>query len=174
MTTLFVACTAIGFGMLLLGIVLGGVFDFDLDLDADVGDWVSVPVLGAFLGAFGLGGLVVSSLTDDAALPALAGGAVAGVALGWVAGRLTRAFMDMPTDAAPGSRDFMGQLGRVVTPVAGGRGEVMLRVGGTPQKLSATADVDIVLGAEVVVVEVLSPSAVRVMPVSELLEGPTP
>lgn len=174
MTTVFVVLSAIGFGMLLLGVLFGGVFDFDLDIDADLGGWVSVPVIGAFLGAFGLGGLLVASLTDDAVVPSVAGGAVAGIALGWIAGRLLRAAIHMPTDAAPASRDFAGQLGRVVTPIQGGRGEVLLRVGGSPQKLSATADTDIPLSAEVIVVDVVSTSTVRVMPVSELLEGPTP
>ena len=174
MTGVFVALVVIGFGMLLVGVLLGGVLDFDLDVEGDLGPWLSLPVIGAFLGTFGVGGLLISSATDGAALPSIAGGAGAGVALGWVAGRLTQSFVNMPTDAAPTSRDYMGKIGRVVTPIGGGRGEVLLRIGGSPRKLSATAETDIALGTEVVVIEVLSSSAVRVIPVSEILEEPTP
>lgn len=174
MTGLLVALAVIGFGMLLVGTVLGGVLDFDVDLEGDLGAWLSLPVIGAFLAAFGVGGLLISSATDDAALPSLAGGAAAGIALGWVAARLTRAFVDMPTDAAPTSRDYMGQIGRIVTPIGAGRGEVMLRIGGSPRKLTAAAEGEIPLGTEVVVIEVLSSSAVRVIPVSEILEEPSP
>lgn len=174
MTGLFVALAAIGFALLIVAIVLGGVFDLDIDLEGDLGPWLSLPALGAFLGAFGVGGLLISSATDEAALPSVAGGAAAGIALGWAAGRLTRSFVNMPTDAAPTSGDYMGQIGRIVTAVGGGRGEVMLRVGGSPRKLAAAADTDIALGTEVVVIEVMSSSAVRVIPVSEILEEPTP
>lgn len=169
MTTFFVACAVIGIGLLLVGIVVGDVFG--LDVDAEGVGALSIPAVGAFLGAFGLGGLLVGAVSDGPAAWSIGGGAVAGVALAAAAIRLTRALMGMPTDATVTSGHFMGALGRVVTPIVSGRGEVMLRVGGVPQKLSATSDADLGRGTEVVVIEVLSASAVRVIPVSELMEG---
>lgn len=171
MTTLFVVLAVLGVAMLLLGFVFDDFVDGAFDaLDIGGGGIVSVPVLGAFLGAFGIGGLLVASVTDDAAVPSLAGATAGGVVLGFAAFRLSRVFMDMPTDATLTSRDFMGQIGRVVTPIAGGRGEIMVRVGGSPQKLTAHAEDDLAHGAEVVVIEVLSTSSVRVVPISEILE----
>lgn len=179
MTTLFVACAVGGVGLLVVGLLIGEVFDGLLEgvfdaLDVDGGGVLSLPVLGAFVGAFGIGGLLIGAATDDSAPLSLIGGVVAGVAMGAVALRATRAFLDMPTDATPASRDFMGQIGRVVTPIAGGRGEVMVRLGGSPQKLTALAEagVDIARGDEVVVIEVVSPSTVRVIPATEILENP--
>ena len=174
MTTLYVVLAVAGVGMLLLGFVLDDFLDgvFDV-LDFDGGGWLSVPVVGAFLGAFGIGGLLIDSATGST--PAsLAGGAASGFVLGFVAFKISKSFIDMPTDATLTSGDFMGQTGRVVTAIAGGRGEIMLRVGGAPQKLTALADDDIDHGSQVVVIEVLSASSVRVIPLSEILEEPSP
>lgn len=181
MTTVFVVVAVVGFGLLLLSFVLDdfldGVFDAinigDIGGDLDGGGLLSTPVVGAFLGAAGVGGALVANATDEALLPALAGAAVGGVVLGFVALRLSRAFIDMPTDPSLRSDDFMGEIGKVITPIAGGRGEVMLRVGGAPQKLTARSDHDIERGDEVVVIEVLSSSSVRVIPFTEILEDPS-
>lgn len=179
MTTLFVVCTVLGVGLLLLGLVVADLFEGLLEgffdaLDIDGGGYLSLPVVGAFIAAFGVGGLVVGAATDDSAVLSLAGAGAGGLLVGALAVRLTRAFIDMPTDATPASGDFMGQIGRVVTPIAGGRGEVMMRLGGSPQKLAALADpgVEIARGDEVVVIEVLSASSVRVIPATEILENP--
>lgn len=179
MTTLFVVCSILGVGLLLLGLVVGELFEGLLEgffdaLDLDGGGFLSLPVVGAFIAAFGIGGLVVGAATDDSAALSLAGAGVGGLVVGALAVRLTRAFLDMPTDATPASSDFMGQIGRVVTPIAGGRGEVMLRLGGSPQKLAALAEpgVEIGRGDEVVVIEVVSASAVRVIPATDILEKP--
>ncbi|WP_436794296.1 NfeD family protein [Actinospongicola halichondriae] len=179
MTTLFVVLAIAGVGMLLIGFVLDdfleGVLEGAFDaLDVDGGGLLSVPVVGAFLGAFGIGGLLVDNATEGAVVASFAGASVGGVVLGFVALKLSRSFMDMPTDATLTSGDYMGQSGRVITAIAGGRGEVMVHVGGSPQKLTAHADVDIDHGDPVVVIEVLSSSSVRVIPLSEILEDPSP
>ncbi|MDE0803196.1 MAG: hypothetical protein OSA99_07715 [Acidimicrobiales bacterium] len=174
MTTLFSVLTVVGVGMLIVGFLvddfLDGVFDV---LDVDGGGLLSVPVVGAFLGAFGIGGLLVDNVTEGAVVASFAGATVGGLVLGFVAFRLSSAFIDMPTDATLTSGDFMGQQGRVVTAIARGRGEIMLRVGGSPQKLTALADVDIDHGGDVVVIEVLSSNSVRVIPLTEILEDPS-
>lgn len=174
MTTFFVVLAVAGFGMLLVGFVLDDFLDgvFDV-LDFDGGGLLSVPVVGAFLGAFGVGGLLIDNVTDGSAPASLAGGGAAGLVLGFLAFKLSKSFIDMPTDATLTSGDFMGESGRVITAITGGRGEVMLSVGGAPQKLTARADVDIDRGSDVVVIEVLSSSSVRVIPLTEILEDPS-
>ncbi len=179
MTTLFIVATVLGVGLLVLGLVVADLFEGLLEgffdaIDVDGGGFLSLPVVGAFIAAFGIGGLLVGAATDDSAVLSLAGATASGIALGAIAVKLTRAFLDMPTDATPASGDFMGQIGRVITPIAGGRGEVMLRLGGSPQKLAALTDsgTEIARGDEVVVIEVVSASTVRVIPASEILENP--
>jgi hypothetical protein len=165
MNTFFLVVAALGFGLLLIGLVFDDVLEF---MDAD-GGVLSAPVIGAFLGAFGIGGFVGTSATGNALVGVIAAGG-AGFVLGWVALRLSLAFLGMHTDATPGSGDFLGQFGRVVTPILGGGGEVLIRMGGSPVKLVARADHDIERGTEIVVVEVLSPTSVRVMTTNELLQ----
>lgn len=175
MTGLFVALAVGGAVLLLLGFVvddlLEGLFDA---IDVSGNGFLSLPVIGTFLSASGVGGLVVGAATDGSLPASLVGAAAGGLALGYVAFRLSAAFIDMPTDATLTSGDYKGQVGRVVTPIAGGRGEILLRVGGSPQKLTAQSDDDIARGGEVVVIEVLSASSVRVVPLSEILEDPSP
>ncbi len=167
MTTFFVVTGVLGFGLLLLGVLVDDVLDF-MDIDA-AGGVLSAPVIGAFLGAFGVGGYVGTAATGSAVV-GLVAAAGAGVVLGWVALKLSVALYGMHTDATPASGDYMGQLGRVVTPIGAGGGEILIRVGGSPVKLSARADHDIARGTEIVVVEVLSPTSVRVMTTNELLD----
>ena len=170
MTTLFVVVGALGFGLLVLGVVLDDFLDGVFDaFDLDAGGVLSAPVIGAFLGAFGVGGWVATTATGNG-LIGLVAAVVAGLILGWAGLRLTLAFTGMHTDATPGSRDYVGQLGSVVTPIAGGRGEIMLRLGGSQRKLTAQCDTDLERGAQVVVIEAISPSAVRVLSTAELFE----
>lgn len=166
MTTFFLITAALGFGLLVLGLVVDDFLDF---MDGD-GGLLSAPVIGAFLGAFGIGGWAATSITGNGFLGLIAAGA-AGLILGWIALRLSISLIDMHTDATPTSNDYLGQLGRVVTPVSNlSSGEIMIRVGGSPVKLTARSDDDLALGSQVIVVEVLSSNSVRVMPADELLD----
>lgn len=165
MNTFFLVVAGLGFALLLIGLVFDDVLEF---MDGD-GGVLSAPVIGAFLGAFGIGGFVGTSATDNVVVGLISAG-LAGLVLGWLALRLSLAFLDMHTDATPASGDYLGQLGRVVTPVTRGGGEILIRMSGSPVKLVARADTDIERGTEVVVVEVLSPTSVRVMTTNELLE----
>ena len=165
MTTFFLVTAALGFGLLLLGLIVDDFLEF---MDGD-GGVLSAPVIGAFLGAFGMGGFVATSASGNVFV-GIAAAAVAGLALGWVALRLSIALLGMHTDATPASGDYLGQFGRVVTPITRGGGEILIRMGGSPVKLIARADTDIDRGTEIVVVEVLSPTSVRVMTANELLD----
>jgi membrane protein implicated in regulation of membrane protease activity len=154
----FLIVGALGVLLLSLSFVLDDVLDGVLPDDG----WLSTPVLGAFLTATGFG----AWLLDRAGLPAavaLLGGTAAGVVLGWVAFRISRSLLHMATDATPTAGDLVGRPGRVVTPIpAAGIGEILVRMGGQPLKLTARADEAVPNGAEVVVVTVLSPTQVEV------------
>lgn len=175
MTTLFVVLAAVGVGGLLLGFVFDDVLDGLFDaFDLDGGGVLSMPVIGAFLGAFGIGGLIVANATDDQVVVSFVGATAGGIAIGYLALKLSTALIDMPTDPTLTSGDYMGQIGRVVTDIAGGRGEIMLRVAGAPRKLTALADETIGRGDDVVVIEVVSSSSVRVIPFNQILEDSSP
>ena len=150
-------------GALLLVVFL--VFDDFLDEIIPDADWISGPVIGAFLAAFGLFGWMVQSSTDAAAWVAALVGVGGGVGLGYGTYRLTKALANTPTDATPTQRDLLGRPGRVITPISAGRvGEVFVSIGGQSVKLAATAepDTDIERGTQIVVVEVTSPTRVVV------------
>lgn len=158
MTQLFWICAVGGAVLLVLGIVADGLLESVLPDDGQV-----VPVLGAFLGTFGIVGLVVSSLTDGNRVAAVLAGAIGGVALALVAGRMVRGALGMRTDATPTSGDLVGRSGRVVTPIApSSAGEVLVRLSGQPLKLLARSDQELSVGTTVVVVQALSPSSVLV------------
>jgi hypothetical protein len=171
--TVFLVIGGVGLAILLLSLVFGQLLDgaFDaldgvldgIDLDVDGGSFLSGPVLGAFLGAFGLGGAVLSYTTSVGPVLATIGGVANGLVVGWLAVRLTRAFINMPTDEPVRVDDLLGKSGRVVTTVpVVGYGEVVVRHAGQRMKLAAQADTAIAVGTEVVVIEVLSTSAVKV------------
>lgn len=146
---------------LLFGDVLDGMFEF---ANFDVADgWLSTPVLGAFLAAFGFAGALLLRGTAMSWLGAGAGGLVAGTALGGVTLVLVRALMNMPTDPTPRTTDLVGTLATVVTRIPeGGLGEVALTASGQRMKLSARSDAPIANGTTVVVVDVTSPTSVVV------------
>src|SRR5690606_18952118 len=105
---------------LVISIIFDSFDAFDDVFDAvDVGPpWLSMSVLLAFLGAFGFGtGAFVDAIGPAAAVP----GVAAGVAFGWLAARLTRAAMHLPTGTVDTEEAMLGSLGRITTPPAPGR-----------------------------------------------------
>jgi membrane protein implicated in regulation of membrane protease activity len=155
---------AVGVGLLLLSLLFGDFFDGMFDgLDLEGGGLLSTEVIGAFLGAFGFGGALLQS-TQGVDLPvALAGGLVAGVAGAGIALFVVRTFVHMRTDATPRSADLGGKIGRVVTRIpAGGLGEITVSHHGQRVKLSARSEEPIASGADVVIIDVLSPTSVLV------------
>ena len=154
-----------GFGLLLLALVLllGDWLDTLLP-DIELGDGLfSLPVLAGFVAAFGFAGAALHSATDGSTPAALAGGSGAGVVVGWIALRLSRGLMNMPTDETLRTGDLVGREGRVVTDIRDGRlGEVLVVHAGQSLKMSASADRPLARGETVVIVESLSATAVRV------------
>jgi len=156
---MFIAVGLVGVLLLVIFLVLDDVLDGILP---DV-DWISGPVIGAFLAAFGLFGWVVTEGFDAPAPVAVAAGVAGGIGLGWFAYRFARLLHDSPTDATPSTSMLVGREARIVTPVvAGGSGEVLVVLGGQPMKLTATADDDLAVGTTVVVVDVQSATKVVV------------
>jgi membrane protein implicated in regulation of membrane protease activity len=142
-------------------LALSLVFDDVLDVEAGP-DWVSLPVIAAVVAAFGLAAGAVSG-SGGGDLIAVPVGLATGVAAGALTARFVAAAMRMPTDPPIRHADLAGRVGRVVTPIRPGRpGEVLVALGGTSHKLTAHASTDLALGAEVVVVEVTSPTSVVV------------
>jgi membrane protein implicated in regulation of membrane protease activity len=98
-----------------------------------------------------------------AELAACVGGVLGAVPTGWLAMRLTRAAMNMPTDPTPTSADLVGTVGTVVTPVpTDGFGEVRVTLAGQPVKLHAKSDRPLPRGARVFVIAAPSPTSVIV------------
>ncbi|NLD75202.1 MAG: hypothetical protein GX643_00905 [Acidimicrobiales bacterium] len=153
-----VASTAV----LLAAILFDG---FDEMFDAlDVGSpWLSLPVIAAFLAAFGF---VAGASVDPLGLTvAVVAGVVAGVLFGMGAVRLSAMAMNMPTGVTDAEADLLASFGRIVTPTAPGRyGEVLLDRPAGPLKVACTADVAIPVGTEVIVVDVRSSTLVEVEP----------
>ncbi|MFN8077488.1 MAG: hypothetical protein U0Q15_18985 [Kineosporiaceae bacterium] len=155
----------LGLTLLLVSLLVHDVVDGLGVADAlGAGEWLSGPVVGAFLCAFGAaGGLAASRGADGgpAALAGLGGGLVLAAPVAWA----TRALMRAGTDATPSSRDLVGLTGTVVTAVpADGYGEVALRLAGAPLKVNARArpGATVPAGTKVRVVESLSATSVLV------------
>lgn len=163
--TAFVIIGALGLAIVVISLLFGDVLDGMFESASfDVADgWLSTPVLGAFLTAFGFGAALLLRGSALSLPAATGGGLVAGVALGGVTLALVRALMNMPTDPTPRTGDLVGALGTVITRIPEeGLGEVAVTASGQRLKLSARADVPIASGTTVVVVDVTSPTSVVV------------
>lgn len=162
--TVFIVIGVIGVAILLLTVL----FDDVLDAVLPESEWISGPVIGAFLAAFGLFGWGLDSGAGASRSVAVLGGIGGGIVLGYFTYRLARVLWAMPTDATPTTERTVGAEARVVTAIkAGATGEVVLRLGGQPVKYTATADIDVPTGASVVVVAVESNTKLRVEPAAQ-------
>ncbi|MFN7148610.1 MAG: NfeD family protein [Microthrixaceae bacterium] len=172
MHLLFWICAIGGVVLLVIGIVTDGLADGVFDALSFGDDGAIVPVTGAFLASFGIVGLVAESLTDGNRLVAIGAAAVGGLLFAALAARFVSSALGMHTDPTPTSSDLLGRGGRVVTPIdVDAAGEVLVRLSGQRLKLLARAESPVAVGTDVVVVEVLSPSAVRVEPEASFFGG---
>ena len=137
------------------------------DVGHDDGGPFSIPVLAAFVGAFGFVGAIGHSVAGGTGIVPLTVAVVAGLAgaipTAWLTIRLSRSLARMPTDGTLTASALVAQTGVVVTPIGAGTfGEVQVNVGGQPLKLYAKADRPLRLGTAVFVVEALTESSVIV------------
>lgn len=159
-----------GIGVLLvaLSLVLG---EFHLDGHPD-GPF-SLPVVSAFVGAFGFVGAIPAALIPES-FPtgarlaiSLGAGLIAAVPLAIGAGHLVRMAMGMRTDATLAPGDLLGSLGTVITPIpAGGFGEVRLHSHGQDLKYNARSASALPAGGQVYVVDVPTATSVEVVAVT--------
>ncbi len=156
--TLFLIIGAVGIAVILLSLIVGDLFDTGL------GDYVGTEVIGAFLGAFGFVGALALGLTGQVAA-GLVAGLAAGVLLGAGAGWASRRLRGPDHSNAMRTSDLLECRGQVLAAIpADGFGVVSLSVGGHPTRVNARSPTPLAQGTDVVVVEVLSPTAVRVVP----------
>lgn len=150
-------------GALLLVLFL--VFDDVLDGILPDADWISGPIIGAFLAAFGIVGWTVTEGFEVSSAVGVAAGVAGGIGIGYLAYRVTKSLIDVPTDATLTRSSFLGREGRVVTGAAPGQlGEILVSVGGHSVKLSAVSADELERGAAIVVIDVPSPTKVVVQP----------
>lgn len=160
---LFLVIGAVGALLLIVGLVIGDVFDGVLPES----DWLSMTAIATWLTAFGFGAYVIDERSPLPTIIAVIVGAAAGFALGYVALRWSRSLATMATDATPTAADLTGRHGRVITAIPPrSSGEILVRMGGQPVKLTAVAGSGqgetFERGTEVVVVDVLSSTRVEV------------
>jgi len=162
----FFVIGGIGIAMLLVSLLVGdhlhGVFDA-----LGGGDWFTGASLSGFLGAFGFGGAIILSLTDS--LPAAAlGGLVLGLLLGAGVGYGVLQLRATQEGGAPQSASLVDRVGTVISDIPlDGYGEIRIMQGGHMMKVNARSAVALKSGTQVTVTDVLSATAVRVIPTYE-------
>jgi hypothetical protein len=168
--TTFVVIGVVGLLVLLTSFVLGDVLEGVFN--ALTGDIFSSAVIGGFVAAFGFGAALVQGLVGSTLVASLVGvgaGVLAAAFTLW----LTRLVRDGSSDATLAADDALGRSGRVIGHIPPeGYGSVRLAIGGHTVQLNAKADVALDPGTEVHVTEILSPTAVRVAPVWDVLPEP--
>jgi membrane protein implicated in regulation of membrane protease activity len=185
-TTTFLAIGGFGVFLLAASVLFGshvhvGHVDFHLPTHWHIGHGghahpgsetaFSLPSIAGFIGAFGFGGAIASSLLHggQALVPSLIGLAVA-VPTAWGAARLTRAAMEMATDATPEQRDVIGALGVVIREIPDqGYGEVRVRLAGQLMKFHARAAQSLPAGAEILVIDAPTSTSVVVESATSIL-----
>ncbi len=146
--------------VLLVAVAIDGL-DLSFDL-LDLGsDWLSLPVITAFLAAFGF---IAGATYEPLGAIGVALGLAGGVAFGFGAIKLSRLFMNMPTDPTETERDLLASFGRIVTAPAPDRlGAVLLQRPTGPVKVSCTSEEILSAGDQVIVVDVVSSTLVAVV-----------
>ena len=152
---IFVVCTLIGGGLLLITVlvddILGGVLDA-LNIGFDIGGVSLMPLLLGFVSMFGVGGLFATQVLDlhagPAAIVGTAGGVI-GFGIVFVMFTLLR--------RSEGSNPFstsslVGRPASVSVSIPAGRfGSVLVKAEGQTHEFSATAAVDLASGTPVTV-----------------------
>ena len=179
--TAFLVIGGVGLLLLLVSLIAGDLLDGAFGavgaLDAHsvggeflggdlAGTFLSGAAVSGFLAAFGFAGAGIESATGATPL-AISGGLLAGVAVGGLAGWLTKTLMRGGTDATVRSESLVGHRGSVISEIPPhGLGQVGLTVGGQLTRLNARCDRPLPAGTSVVVTAVDSPTAVTVAALS--------
>ena len=151
----FVLCTLVGGGLLLVTVlvddVLGGLLD-SLHISADIGGVSLMPLMLGFVSMFGVGGLFATQLLD------IHGGQAAMIGAGFGAAGFGIVYamfgvFHRAEGAAPFQlTDLIGRTGSVAVSIATGRlGSVYVRAEGQTHEFTATSHVDVPSGTPVTV-----------------------
>lgn len=143
----FVVCTLVGGGLLLVTVlvddILGGILD-NFNIGFDIGGVSLMPLLLAFVSMFGVGGLMATQVLDvhggQAALVGTGFGAV-GFGLTYV---LFRALRKSEGENPFSTSDLVGKDALVAVSIPAGRfGSVYVKAEGQTHEFTATAGEDI-------------------------------
>jgi membrane protein implicated in regulation of membrane protease activity len=152
----FVVCTLVGGGLLLITVlvddIISGLFDA---LDISIGGASLMPLILSFVAMFGVGGLFATQVLDLHGGSAAAVGAVAGGGGAAIAYALFSVLRRSEASEPFSTQDLIGHDAHVaVTIPAGHWGSVYVKAEGQTHEFSATASVDIQAGSSVKVVGV--------------------
>jgi membrane protein implicated in regulation of membrane protease activity len=177
---IFVVCTLVGGGLLLITVlvddILGGVLDA-LHVGFDIGGVSLMPLLLGFVSMFGVGGLFATQVLNLHAGPAAIVGTIGGV-IGFLIVYVMFSLLRRSEGANPFSTSsLVGRQASVSVGIPAGHfGSVLIKAEGQTHELSATASVDIPPGSAVtvvgtagigLVVEPLAPRATGAPPTSD-------
>lgn len=149
----FVVCTVIGGGLLLITVllddILGGLLDA-AGFDFDIGGMSLMPLALSFISMFGVGGLFATRILDLHGGPAAVVGAASGALGAAIAFGLFTALRRSEADRTFSLADLVGADAIVsVTIRARGWGSVLVRAQGQRHEVSATAAQEIPSGTPV-------------------------
>ncbi|HEV8547138.1 MAG TPA: hypothetical protein VGQ64_12650 [Candidatus Limnocylindrales bacterium] len=149
----FVVCTLVGGGLLLVSVlvddILGGILDA-LNIGFDIAGVSLMPLALAFVSMFGVGGLFATQVLDVHGGPAALTGALTGAA-GFGVAFVLFSVMRRSEGATPFStRTLVGRDAYVGVGIPAGRnGSVYVKAEGQTHEFSATASIDIPAGSTV-------------------------
>src|SRR5580765_7376488 len=150
---IFVVCTLVGGGLLLITVlvddILGGVLDA-LHIGFDIGGVSLMPLLLGFVSMFGVGGLFATQVLDLHAGPAAIVGTIGGV-IGFGIVFVMFSVLRRSEGANPFSTSsLVGRQASVSVSIPAGRfGTVLVKAEGQTHEFSATAALDIAPGTSV-------------------------
>jgi len=150
---IFVVCTLIGGGLLLVTVlvddILGGVLDA-LHIGFDIGGVSLMPLLLGFVSMFGVGGLFATQVLDLHAGPAAVVGTIGGL-IGFGIVFVMFSLLRRSEGANPFSTSsLVGRQASVLVSIPAGRfGTVLVKAEGQTHEFSATSAVDIPTGTPV-------------------------
>lgn len=150
----------IGLGLLVLSLLVGDLFDF---INVDIGgDFAAAPVFFTGTAAFGAGGLLGLNAFGLSAGMSVLVGLGFGFVLGGLSALLFAALGRQETKESFSTDKLVGARGRCTLAVEPGKqGRVAVQYGGMTRTHTATSDVSIAVGQEVVVIDVIG-STLRV------------
>jgi membrane protein implicated in regulation of membrane protease activity len=152
---IFVLCTLIGGGLLLITVlvddILGGLLDA-LHIGFDIGGVSLMPLLLGFVSMFGVGGLFATQVLDVRAGPAAIIGTVSGM-IGFGIVFVMFSVLRQSEGANPFSTSsLVGRNASVAVSIPAGRfGSVLVKAEGQTHEFSATAAIDIPNGTAVTI-----------------------